>query len=60
METWEKIAVAILGGALVIFLLPGIRAQMQNSPKGSRQEWLGALVPLTLVILFVILLILWV
>lgn len=55
---WEKIGTAILLGAMLIFIFPRMRHALNNSPKGSSEDWKGFLLPIGLVILFVILLIL--
>ncbi len=56
VSMWE----GILLGALAIFLIfwfrPGIKATMERSKKAEK-DWTGALIPLGLVVLFVILLI---
>ena len=56
VSMWE----GILLGALAIFLIflfrPGIKATMERSKKAEK-DWAGALLPLGLVVLFVILLI---
>lgn len=55
---WTKIGTALLLGAMLIFIFPRMRHALQNSRKGSRQEWISALLPILAVAGFVILLIL--
>lgn len=58
MDMWMKIGSALLLGAMLVMLWPRARTMMRESPKGSADDWRGALVPLALVIGFVVLLIL--
>jgi len=57
MDLWMKIGAAVLLVAMLAFLLPRARDILEATPKGSRSDWLGALVPLGLVLLFVLLLV---
>ena len=52
-----KIGYAILIGMMLMFLIPRAKQMVKESPKGSTSDWQGALIPLVLVILFVLLLI---
>lgn len=54
---WIKIGSALLMGAMLIYLFPRAKHAVQNSPKGSIKDWMGYIVPMAGVILFVILLI---
>ena len=54
---WMKIVSALLLVAMIVYLLPRAKAMIQNSPKGSRDDWKMALIPLILVGLFVLFLI---
>jgi membrane protein insertase Oxa1/YidC/SpoIIIJ len=54
---WLKIGSALLLIAMLFMILPGARKAAENSPKGSMQDWMGYILPLGVVILFVILLI---
>jgi hypothetical protein len=54
---WLKIGSALFLLAMIIFLFPRARHALENSPKGSMQDWMGYIVPMAAVILFVILLI---
>lgn len=56
MEWMEVIS----GLALVMFIvvmLPTAKNAIQNSPKGSSADWLGFVIPIAIIALFVILLI---
>jgi hypothetical protein len=54
---WMKIGAALLLTAMFFFILPRAKHMLANSPKGSMGDWLGALFPIGLVILFVLVLI---
>jgi hypothetical protein len=41
----------------MIYLFPRVKAMVQNSPEGSSNEWLSALIPLALVGGFIALLV---
>ena len=42
---------------MVIFLFPHAKRVVENSPKGSASDWLGYILPMIAVVLFVVLLI---
>ena len=44
-------------GIMVIILLPRAKAMLKDGEKGSRDDWMSALFPLGLVVLFVVFLI---
>lgn len=39
---WMKIGSALFLVAMLVFLVPRIKPMLQNSPKGSNNEWLLA------------------
>ena len=41
MDLWMKIGMAVLLGAVLLFLIPRIKPMMAASRQGSREEWLG-------------------
>ena len=53
---WMTIGSAFLVGLMLVLLLPRARQMLKESPKGSPKDWMGALLPLGAVVLFVILL----
>ena len=57
MAIWQQVLLGI--GAVVILLLfwPGAKAALEMSKRAENPDWKGALFPIGLVILFVILLI---
>ncbi len=54
---WLKIGSAILLIAMFFFILPSAKRMVKNSPKGSASDWMGFIVPMAVVVLFIILLI---
>ncbi len=54
---WLKIGSAVFLGMMIIFIWPRMKHMVKNSPKGSTSDWMGVLLPIGGVILFVILLI---
>ncbi len=57
MATWEIILVGMLAVLLVMWFLPGIRESMKRSEEQKEKDWRGALLPLLIVALFVMVLI---
>ena len=54
---WVQIGSALFMLAMIIFLFPRAKQAIQNSPKGNAQDWLGYVIPMAAVALFIILLI---
>ena len=54
---WMQIGSALLLGAMIVMLFPGVRRAAKNAPKGSLKVWMGYIVPMAVVTLFIILLI---
>ncbi len=54
---WMKIVAALALGMFIIFLFPKARYMMENSPKGSHSDWMGFVIPIVVIILFIMLLI---
>ncbi|NIR31625.1 MAG: hypothetical protein GWN84_20400 [Gammaproteobacteria bacterium] len=57
IETWEAVLLGVLVLLLLLWFGPGVRQAVKNTRRASAQEWLGVLVPVGLVALFVMLLI---
>ncbi len=57
MANWEQILLGI--GALILLFMfwPGAKAAMKKSQEAENPDWSGALIPIGIVVLFVILLI---
>ena len=56
MQIWEQILLGAFAVLLIFLFRPGIKAAMERS-KHAEKDWKGALVPIGLVVLFVVLLI---
>jgi hypothetical protein len=54
---WMKIGSALLLLMMIIFLWPRAKQMMQESPKGSSEDWKAVILPLLAVVGFVILLV---
>lgn len=54
---WIKIGSALFLVAMIIFLFPRAKQVIENTPKGSMKDWMGYIVPMAVVILFIIVLI---
>ena len=57
MAGWEQILLGMAALVLMFFFWPGVKAAMQKSKEAENPDWQGALIPVGIVILFVILLI---
>nr|VFK44105.1 MAG: hypothetical protein BECKTC1821E_GA0114239_103125 [Candidatus Kentron sp. TC]VFK45632.1 MAG: hypothetical protein BECKTC1821D_GA0114238_10267 [Candidatus Kentron sp. TC]VFK58542.1 MAG: hypothetical protein BECKTC1821F_GA0114240_10256 [Candidatus Kentron sp. TC] len=58
MEIWEQILLGAAAILILLWFLPGTKKAVEDSPKGTREDWLGAIKPVLMVIAFVIFLIL--
>jgi len=57
MQLWEQILLGIAALLLVLFFWPGVKVAMDRSRQAENKDWQGALVPIGLVVLFIIVLI---
>ena len=57
MALWEQILLGMGAAALLFFFWPGAKAAMQQSKDAENPDWKGALLPVAVVVLFVIVLI---
>jgi len=57
MGIWESLAVAAIAVAVIFFFGPGIKQAFKQSSESSSKDWMGVLLPLGLVVLFVIVLV---
>jgi hypothetical protein len=57
MALWEQLLIGVLVALLLLWFRPGIRAALKQSRDAERRDWSGALLPIGLVVLFVLLLI---
>ena len=54
---WLKIGSALLLIAMLFMVFPRAMQAIKNSPKGTSKDWMGYVVPMIVVVLFVMLLI---
>ncbi len=54
---WLKIISAIFLIGMMIMIYPSLKHASANSPKGTKEDWLSAIKPLLMVVVFVIALI---
>jgi hypothetical protein len=54
---WLKIASAVALIAMFFLILPSARRMAKNSPKGSLSDWMGFVLPMAVVVLFILVLI---
>ena len=54
---WLKIVAGIALVAMFFMILPSAKHMVKNSPKGSSSDWMGYIIPMAVVVLFIVLLI---
>jgi len=54
---WLKIASALALVAMFFLILPAAKRMTKNSPKGSVSDWMGYVIPMAVVVLFIMVLI---
>ncbi len=57
MALWEQILLGVLALLVLLWFRPGLKAAMQKSRDAEQKDWRGALLPVGMVVLFVVLLI---
>ena len=57
MALWEQILLGIGSFLILFFFWPGAKVAMEESRKAENPDWKGALIPVGVVVMFVILLI---
>lgn len=57
MSVWEQALIAMAIVAVIFFFGPGAKKAIEDSRKVENPDWQGALLPIGIVVLFVILLI---
>lgn len=57
LALWEQILLGVLVVLVLMWVLPGVRANLGKSKQATSEDWRGLLLPLGAVVLFVILLI---
>jgi len=54
---WLKISAAVFLIAMFFMILPTARRMVKESPKGSSSDWMGFIIPIVAIVLFIVLLI---
>ena len=54
---WLKITSALFLVAMIVYLFPRMKQAIKHSPKGTMNDWMGFIIPIAGVILFVVFLI---
>lgn len=54
---WMQIISALALVMFIVILFPTLLERIRNSPKGTSSDWVGFVVPMIVVVLFVLLLI---
>ena len=57
MDIWEQVLLGIGAVVLVFLFWPGVKVAMQKSREAENPDWQGALVPIVVVVLFIVLLV---
>jgi hypothetical protein len=57
MAPWEQILLGIGAFLILFFFWPGAKVAMEKSRQAENPDWKGALIPIGVVVMFVILLI---
>ena len=58
MSGFEQLLLGVAALVLLFLFWPGVKAAMEKSKRAENPDWQGALIPIGMVVLFVILLIL--
>ncbi len=56
MAAWEQVLLGVGALVLVFFFWPGAKAAMAKSREAENPDWKGALIPIGVVVLFIVLL----
>ncbi|MFT5505749.1 MAG: hypothetical protein ACI845_001483 [Gammaproteobacteria bacterium] len=54
---WTSILWAGLLAVFVIMMFPRAKQTIEDTPKGSHQDWMGFIIPMVVIVLFIVLLI---
>jgi len=56
-DTWELLAIGAVVLVVLFWFRPGLKQAFKQSKEATNKDWIGVLVPIGLVVLFVIVLI---
>ena len=51
---WMEIVSALTLIAFIIVIYPATREMMKNSPRGTSSDWMGFVVPVVIIVLFIV------
>lgn len=54
---WMKIVSALALVMFIVILIPATREMIRNSSKGAPADWMGFVIPIVVVVLFIMLLV---
>ncbi len=57
MSTWEQVLLGIAAVVILFLFWPGAKKMLEQSQQAENPDWQGALLPIGVVVLFVIVLI---
>jgi hypothetical protein len=57
MALWEQILLGVVAAGVLLLFWPGANRMFKERPKGTREDWLGLLRPVGLVVLGILALI---
>jgi len=57
MSTWEMLLVGAVVILVIMWWQPGLKQALKQSQETQNKDWMGVLVPIGMVVLFVILLV---
>jgi hypothetical protein len=57
MSTWEMVLVGAITVLVLLWFGPGVKTLLEQSRQAESRDWMGVLIPIVLVVLFVFLLI---
>ena len=57
LETWQIILLLLMAGLLLFVFVPNMKHAFRKSAEAENKDWMGFILPVTVVVLFVIFLI---
>lgn len=57
MALWEQLLIGVVVLLVLLWLRPGIKGALKRSREATERDWSGALIPVAVVVLFVLLLV---
>lgn len=57
MSTWEMVLIGAITVLVLLWFGPGVKTLLEQSRQAENRDWMGVLIPIVLVVMFVFLLI---